>query len=260
MFHLTPRLLVLGMTLIAPSAFAQYTFVDGTLTVKQNSDMYGFLYVIGTNTEAHAGSATARTTIHDDSSDWDLPVLSQPLTSVASSGNSLASVQATNSGFDLARHVSTGYFRVSIQNLEFDLAHATVFADIYTREGAYLHQLLLVPHGIYSATLGTPDEISNTVGADGYFHATGGFTDLRLTTDWDTNDANLDHGSRGIISRGLGFNATSSVALMLGNTEFAEVSFDARFAVPEPSTYALFACGLICLGIAARRKPQSDAT
>ncbi|WP_374605659.1 PEP-CTERM sorting domain-containing protein, partial [Niveibacterium sp.] len=145
--------------------------------------------------------------------------------------------------------------QVQIKNLELDLAHTTVYADIYTMEGTFLHQTFLVAgtstDHLDTKLTGSLDLGASPIGSDGYLHASGVLANMYLDGTWDPV-TKVSTGSLGIINRGLSFIGLWGGAFM--DAPFADVSFDVRFAVPEPSTYALMVCGFASLALVARRK------
>lgn len=207
--------------------------------------------LLNVSAQASSGSTTTMVTAVDSSTGMSVPTFIQPITSVpAYSTSTLASATATGSGFELVRSVATGDYTVGIKNLVLDISNATVYADIYTLQGTYLHQLFLMPSAS-TTTVGAP----SSPDWNQYWQVNGGFTDLQLDATVEAT-TKVQTGSLGIINRGLGITGVS-ISVMKA-VPFANVNLTTA-PVPEPLTYPLMALGLVSAVAVARRRNNTRA-
>ncbi len=234
------------------AALAQPTFVDGSLYVVDTPDTAAIWDLLNV-TYGLSGSATVRTTHYNGEYGYDVSTFAQPATSATASAGALATVSAAGSGFTMSRTSYTGPHTLTISNLSLDLAQRTVYADITTEQGSYLHQAWLVPIDTPYVSTGSVGSPTLVMVEDGYLHATGSITNLTLAGTWDY-PKKIAGGTLDIIDKGLNITSVSQGAIY--GVPYASITYDLRFAVPEPSTYALMACGLACLALIARRRPH----
>lgn len=236
------------------AALAQNTFIDGTISVLDTGDTAMVWDLLGITYGLPATSTTVRTTQLDDLySGLDTSIFKQPVSSANASAGALTAATAANSAFTMSRTSYTGPHTLTISNLSFDLGQRTVYADINTEQGSFLHQAWLVPFDASYGATGSTGSPTLVLGADGYMHATGSLTKLVLAGTWNY-PKKIAGGTLDIINKGLNITSVSQGAIY--GVPYADVVYDLRFAVPEPSTYALMIAGMACLGLAARRRKR----
>lgn len=237
---------------------------SGTLTLTQTDDTEAVLDLMGITVQSTPGSSTVRTrTDISWESGYAHSVLTQTVTSSPLSTGAVQSVQSVKSGQAGIEYVRPGYV-VDIKNLVLDLTQGAVYADLYTQQGNFLNQRLLVS---------TADSVRTAHTGDLFFAypdflSTGGYSNLLLDGSYDTT-TNTGTGALAIIARGLGLTGISPSAFR--NLAFADVSYSTAYSwtytggpywppsdpspqVPEPSTYALMAAGLACLEMLRRQQ------
>lgn len=250
---------------------ASYTFVDGSTSLTLSQDILSVYALLGVQTIGLAGSTSTvvgtgadLSADQDGSGPFDPVNVSQKTTSVTTNGSSLLTGSAAGSGIVEARKVSaTKTNTVTVNNFTLDAANNILYADItatYKDPGATtatVHnftQTKFLVAGADSVLVGSPKTISSTVGADGYYHATGSMTNLVLDGTWNAA-TNTATGALAILANGLGVTGVSVGAAY--NVHIGNLVTDTRFttaAVPEPSTYALMGLGLAAAGFIARRR------
>jgi hypothetical protein len=237
------------------SSFAQYSFVDGTTSLMLSQDILSVYDLLGVQTVALANS-TSTVTVGSTPGDqgYNPITVAQPTTSVSTSGSSLLVGAAAGSGIQEVR----GSNVVTIKNFELDVANNILYADFYTAQGTYLHNKFLVA-GAYTTIEGSPNAVSGTAGADGYYHATGSITNMILDGHYVAKSGSTPAygtGALGILATGLGVTGVSISAA--DGVAIGDLYSDSRFkmtaAVPEPSTYSLMGLGLLGTVMVARRR------
>jgi hypothetical protein len=241
----------LASALVASSSYAaSYSFVDGSTSLTLSQDILSVYDLLGVSTVALAGSQSTVTTGAVAGDQGYLPVtVAQPTSSVVTNGSSLLTGYSTGAGIQEVRGANT----VTVKNFTLDVANNILYADFYTKNGTYLNQKFLVA-GADTVTTGSPKTISSTLGADGYYHATGTVTNLVLDGTWNATTKTAT-GALAILANGLGVTGVSVGAAY--NVSIGNLTADTRFqtaAVPEPSTYALMGLGLAAAGFIARRR------
>jgi hypothetical protein len=232
------------------TVLAQNTFIDGSITVLDTGDTATVWDLLGITYGLPATSTTVRTTQLDDLySGYDTSIFKQPVSSANASAGALTTATSANSAFTMSRVINAIKHTLTISNLSLDLGQRTVYADITTEQGSFLHQAWLVPLDTSYGTTGSTGSPTLVLGADGYLHATGSLTKLTIAGTWNY-PKKIAGGTLDIIDKGLNIAGVSQGAIY--GVPYAEVAYDVRFAVPEPSTYALMAAGMACLGLTTR--------
>lgn len=249
----------LASALVASSSFAaSYSFVDGATSLSLSQDILGVYDLLGVSTASLAGSTSTVTlgapTTYDANGNvisYQSVTVAQPTTSVTTSGASLLTGAAAGSGITEVR----GSNVVTVKNFNLDVANNILYADIISKGVTYTQQQFLIA-GADSAIVGSPKTISSTLGADGYYHATGSMTNLVLAGTWNASTKTAT-GALALLANGLGVTGLSVGTAY--NVHIGDLVSDTRFsaptaAVPEPSTYALMIAGLAGVGFVARRR------
>lgn len=235
---------------------AYNTFWSGTLQFTQTADAESALEVVGITYAATPGGGSVQTGTYNPATATGQTTWLQLLTGSTYPSSPTETVTAANASITYSRKGQS----VTVKNFELNTQQGTVYADIYSSEGSFMHQSWLVA-GDLSGTTGDP---GNIVGG----HAAGGYTNLVLDGYNPFRDAT---GALGIFNRGLGLSGPT--VNWLGGVSFANVSYSADYLigfywpwelppkaslVPEPSTYALMAAGFACLSmVVRRRKPRA---
>jgi hypothetical protein len=240
----------MASALAASSSFAQYSFVDGSTSLTLSQDILSVYELLGVSTASLAG-ATSTVTVGTVPGDQNyLPVtVAQATTSATTSGANLLTGAAAGSGITEVRGTNV----VTIKNFNLDVANNILYADIVSLGVTYAQQKFLVA-GADSVIVGSPKTISSTLGADGYYHATGSLTNLVLDGTWNKTTKTAT-GALALLANGLGVTGVSVGAAY--NVSIGDLASDTRFktaAVPEPSTYALMGLGLAAASFIARRR------
>lgn len=245
----------------APFAHAQSDYTDipyntfwsGILQVTQTADAEEVLSLAGITYAVTPGGGSVQTSTYNTATGTGQTTWAQLLSDSAYSGGAVQTVTASSAAITYTRSGQS----VTLKNFELDTQLGTVYADIYAREGSFLHQRWLVQDAS-SGTVGQP-------GAKPGNHSEGGYTGLVLDGNFGYNS--YPSGTAGILSRGLGL--TGAFKNVLAGVGFANVSYSADYLngfywpwelppkaslVPEPSTYGLMAFGFASLMLVARRK------
>jgi hypothetical protein len=268
----TLAITALAAILYAPVAQASYCAVDygftcvrqfdsGTLALTQTEDAEAVLELLSITVKSTPGSSTVRT-LSDLPTEFGYTrtVLTQAVTSSALSTGAVESVQSVKSGQAGIEYERLGHV-VDIKNLVLDLTQGAVYADLYTQQGKFLNQRLLVSTADSTRSAHTGEL---NVYTD---QSKGGYSKLLLDGSYDTA-TNTGTGALAIIAQGLGVTGTSPTAFR--NLAFADVSYSTAYSwtyiggpywppsdpapqVPEPTTYALMAAGLACMEMLRRR-------
>ncbi|MDI1259842.1 PEP-CTERM sorting domain-containing protein [Aquabacterium sp.] len=173
-------------------------------------------------------------------------------------GDTLTTLQAANSLVNIRRSVfnddgSISQYNIYMANFDVNLSNSTIYANLYSRTDAgalvtYGKQAIFtadVP-GVIGGTLGNivVDGVSGGIATG---HASGSLAgSLRMNGTTATNI---------LTALNLSTAATDPVAILVRTANWGTTNAAGTFtapAVPEPSTYALMAMGLV--GIAATRR------
>ncbi len=241
-------------------------FDSGTLTLTQTDDIESVLDLMGISVKATPGSSTVQT-LSDISmeSGYAHSVLTQAVTSSIFSTGPAASVQSVKAGKAGIEYERQGHV-VDIKNLVLDLTNGTVYADLYTQQGNFLNQRLLVSTADSVRTAHTGEFVVRSPNDQ----SAGGYSKLLLDGSYDAT-TKTGTGALGIIAQGLGVTGVSLTAFR--SFAFADVSYSTEYRwvytggpywppvdpapqVPEPSTYALMAAGLACMETLRRRQQR----
>lgn len=172
-------------------------------------------------------------------------------------GDNLTSLQAANSFVQIRRTTfnddeTTTTRSIFMANFDVNLSNSTISADLYSRTNSGA----LVSYGtrsIFAADLpgvvgGTQGVIVPVFGPGGQVtgEASGGLA----------GSLRMNLGTADIILADLGLNtsATDPVAILVRTANWGTTQAAGTFAVPEPSTYAMFGVGLLAVGAVARRR------
>lgn len=242
--------------------YAASLFISGNLTVHETASAASVWDLWGVSSHALAGSHTTQSLDATQPDVSPASIWSQPLAASQFDSTGVQGLWAGNAGWVYTR----GQYSVTVQNLFIDPRENTLYADLVTASGTYLHQAFLTS-GPYTTSSGT----GNAFDSQDQIH--GSATAMVLAGTYDSKTYAPLSGAVAILAQGLGVSGRFAAAMP--DVPIADVSFSAQYAhgffdlsqgplpgtpsVPEPSTYALMASGLVCLGIAARRRRQARA-
>lgn len=239
----------------ASFAAGPYTFVDGSTSLTLSQDIQGVYDTISVATQLLTGSTSTITDGGTGVDGYPIQTVNQNTTSVVMAADGISLITSASAGSGVEEIRTTTGKTVQIANFVLDNSAQALYADITSNGVTYNHTKFLV-FGADTQIIGDPIHVSSTVGADGYYHATGTVTNMILDGTYNSK-TKVATGALALLANGLGVTGVSVGAAY--NVSIGDLQIDTRFSapaaeVPEPSTYAMLIAGVAGVGFMARRR------